>query len=381
MDVHVNMKDFLQLTDDIGPDFERRSIERADSDQFIAENVAELKRLKFYSAMVPRELGGGGVSHSQMCAIIRNIGGYCPSTALTLSMHQHIIAANRWNHEHGNPGQAVLEMVAKRELVLVSTGATDWLSSVGVMEKVDGGFLVSAQKRFASGSPSGDILVTSAPYDDPEDGPQVLHFPVPLNADGVSITENWQAMGMRHTGSHVVVLDKVLVPDAAIAVRRPKGAFHPMWSVVLTVAMPLIMSAYMGLAERAAEIARAGARNKPADGYLPYILGEMENALTTASVAYEGMVAVTSDLQFDPRIENADAILKRKSVAARAVMETTSKAVEASGGAGFMRQSRLEQLYRDSLACQFHPLAEKKQQLFSGRLAMGLDPVAVTEGL
>src|SRR3546814_3651368 len=72
----------------------------------------------------------------------------------------------------------LLEKVAADEAILVSTGANDWLESNGRMERVEGGFKVTATKPFASGAPGGDLLVTSAAYDDPREGAQVLHFPV-----------------------------------------------------------------------------------------------------------------------------------------------------------------------------------------------------------
>ena len=40
----------------------------------------------------------------------------------------------------------------------------------------------------------------------------MLHFPVPLDAEGVTVGEDWRAMGMRGTGSHTVVLKEVFVP-------------------------------------------------------------------------------------------------------------------------------------------------------------------------
>jgi hypothetical protein len=36
----------------------------------------------------------------------------------------------------------------------------------------------------------------------------------------------------------------------------------------------------------------------------------------------------------------------------------------------------LERILRDAQAAQFHPMPAKKQHHFTGRLAMGLDPVA-----
>src|SRR3546814_10950333 len=85
------------------------------------------------------------------------------------------------------------------------------------MERVEGGFKVTATKPFASGAPGGDLLVTSAAYDDPREGAQVLHFPVPLKAEGVSLLDDWQTFAMRATGSGPVKLDGVFVPEAAVA--------------------------------------------------------------------------------------------------------------------------------------------------------------------
>ena len=122
--------------------------------------------------------------------------------------------------------------------------------------RADGGFRVSARKPFGSGSPKGGLLVTSAPFEDPKEGWQVLHFSVPFAAPGVSLADDWRTLGMRATGSHTVILDKVFVPVDAIVLRRPRGRFHPAWNVILTVAMPLIMSVYTGVAEAAAAIGR-----------------------------------------------------------------------------------------------------------------------------
>jgi acyl-CoA dehydrogenase len=41
-----------------------------------------------------------------------------------------------------------------------------------------------------------------------------------------------------------------------------------------------------------------------------------------------------------------------------------------------LRAAGIERLLRDAYASQFHPLPERKQQEFTGRLQLGLDPVA-----
>jgi len=219
--------DLQALVQIIGPRFAEGAAERDDGAVFVAEHYDVLKEHKVFSALVPGELGGGGVRHSAMCGFLRRLAHYCPSTALALSMHQHLVAAAAYHHGNGRPGKSLLERVAADETVLISTGANDWMESSGAAERADGGFRVSARKPFASGSPKGGILVTSAPYDDPKEGSQVLHFAVPFSAPGVSLSDDWRTLGMRATGSQTVILDNVFVPDQAIALRRPRGRFHP----------------------------------------------------------------------------------------------------------------------------------------------------------
>ncbi|MBT5050417.1 MAG: acyl-CoA/acyl-ACP dehydrogenase [Rhodospirillaceae bacterium] len=370
--------DLENLVHEIGPGFAAKAAERDETDGFVDDNYDVLKEHGILSAMVPAELGGGGVSHSEMAAFIRALAHYCSSTALALSMHQQLVAAAVFNYRNDRPGWQVLEKVAANDLVLVSTGANDWMESNGEMERTDGGYLVSAKKPFASGSPRGNVLVTSAPYEDPTEGWQVLHFPVPITSDGVSGMDDWQTMGMRATGSQTIVLDKVFVPDEAIVLKRPQGEYHPLWNVVLTVAMPLIMSAYMGVAEAAAVIATKAARKRRGQPETPLLLGEMINNLTTAQMAVDGMVAITNNWEFAPETDTANKILVRKTIAANAILATVEKAMETAGGIGFYRKTGLERLLRDAHAVRYHPLPEKRQQHFTGRLALDLDPIGDT---
>jgi alkylation response protein AidB-like acyl-CoA dehydrogenase len=359
----------------LGPTFAARAAAHDANDSFVADNYTDLKKHRVFSAGVPAELGGGGASHAQLCALLRELAHYCGSTALALSMHTHLLAATVWRWRQGQPVEALLQRTASEEIVLVSTGASDWLDSSGTAEKVDGGFRVTARKVFCSGAPLGTLLITSAPYDDPQNGPTVLHFPVPFTAQGVTVMDNWRTFGMRATGSHDVMLEGVFVPESAIALRRPQGKWHPFWNVVVAVAMPLIMSVYVGIAEAAHDLALRQVVKKRADLHTPYLVGEMENALVTAQMALQGMVDIAANYDFKPVDQTASAIMTRKTIAAQATILTVEKALEVVGGAGFFRSVGLERLLRDVHGASFHPLPEKRQLLFTGRLALGLDPI------
>ncbi len=362
---------FSKLAHKLGKDFADRSAKYDETDSFVYENYEDLKKFRVFSAMIPRELGGGGVSHSQMADFLRIIGSYDGSTGLALSMHQHLIAAAVWKYLHGKGGEKFLRKVVDEQLILVSTGARDWLESNGEMVKVNGGYELTANKVFASQSAVGDMLITSARYHDPEEGDMVLHFPVPITSKGVTVINNWKTMGMRATGSNTVRLNKVFVPDTAIAMKRKQGELNQSWNVVLTVAMPLIMSVYVGIAEKAAQIAinKSKASNIKKD-QLPYTLGEMHNQLTLTQVIIKDMVAIANDLDFMPDHNKGNNILTRKTLVAKAAINTVNKAMEIVGGQSFFRIFGIERLFRDVQAANFHPLPEKDQHRFSGNFIL-----------
>ena len=366
---------FLDVIRKLGPRFAERAAVADVEGRFVRDNYTDLKEARVLSAAVPSELGGGGATHAELCQFLRELAHHCGSTALALSMHSHLVAAAVWRHRHGQPAEALLRKIAASELVLVSTGAGDWVESVGRAERAPGGYKVNATKRFCSGSPVGDLMITSAPYDDPERGAEVLVFPVPLKAPGVTVRNDWDTLGMRGTGSHSIELADVFVPDEAISLRRPRGQWHPSWNVVITVAAPIYMAPYLGIAERAAALARETAARRTPESLLIQSLGELDNALTTAQMAFREMVEITNDYDFEPKVELANRMLIRKTIAANAAIATVNKAVEVVGGTALFRTVGLERLWRDVQGAPFHPLPEKKQLSFTGRVALGLSPI------
>jgi hypothetical protein len=208
--------DFVALARELGPVFASRAAAHDANDSFPVDNYRELKELQFFSAGVPAELGGGGASPRELCAMLRELGPHCGATALAWSMHTHLVGTTVWLWRQGAPVAPLLERIAREQLVLVTNGASDWLDSSGAAERVDGGFRITGRKTFSSGSPMGDLLLTSALYDDPTAGPTVLHFAVPMKAPGVLVLDTWRTMAMRASGSNDIMLEAVFVPDLRI---------------------------------------------------------------------------------------------------------------------------------------------------------------------
>ena len=341
-------------------------------DSFVAEGFAALEESGFFAALVPAELGGGDASIGEICEALRIIGAACSSTALAAAMHSHIVAVAAWRWKNqGAPTDGLLKRVAAENLKLVSSGGSDWLKSAGTMEKVEGGYRLTARKAFASGSPVGDLLMTSAVYDDPADGPTVLHFAAPLKGDGVSIAPTWQTMGMRGTGSDDVVFDGLFIPDAGIAGKRPQGQWHMLFHIISKIAFALIYSAYLGIAEGARARALELAKKRPVDPLLAQSVGEMENDLLRARLAHRRMVEIAETGAPGP--EATSEAMACRTLVGQAAIGTVAKAMEVAGGAAFYRKTGLERAFRDVQAARFHPLQEKPQLDLAGRVALGWD--------
>lgn len=365
--------DWKQVAAGLGTTFAERAAAFDSQDRFVSANYDELKKQGVFSMLVPTEQGGGGATLAETCELLRDLGGRCASTALALSMHQHLVAATVFRHKKGQPGAKLLEKVAASQVVLVSTGSTDWIDSNGSAKRVDGGYRVSARKVFASGGPAGDILVTSFAANDEPEGPSVIHCPVPLSAEGVRRMDDWHTLGMRGTGSHTIVLEDVFVPNDSIALKRPQSAWHPVWDVVLGIALPIYMAPYVGLARAAADEALALAKTKPQSSGTVFVVGQMENALTTAELAWNDMVRLAGNCDFSPSMENTNAQLVRKTIVTNAVKEAVERAMELAGSAAFYTRFPFERMWRDVQASHFHALPEKRQHVFTGRLRLGLE--------
>jgi alkylation response protein AidB-like acyl-CoA dehydrogenase len=364
--------DWVAIVRDMAPRFAARAAAHDAHDSFVADNYAELREQRVFSAGVPAELGGGGASYRELCDMLRTLAHACSSTALALAMHTHPVAATvwRWRHEAA-PVEGLLRRVAAEELVVVSSGGSDFLAGSGIAVKVDGGYRVTARKVFGSGSPAGHVLMTMAIYDDPADGPTVLHFPVPLDAPRVKVADNWRTLGMRGTGSNDILLDDVFVPEATVGVRRPPGRWTQVFFVIYSIAFPLIYSVYLGVAEAAREIAIREAGRRREDAAVQALVGEMDNELATARMAVRHIIDVADTDRLGPDTTNE--VLIGRTLAGRAAIRTVEKALEVAGGAGFYRALGLERLFRDVQAARYHPLPEKPQTIFTGRFALGLD--------
>ena len=374
MSIHALKKpaqaDWRSALAEIGPLLAEEDRRCDEMNQFVGANLALLRERGFLELGVPTELGGAGLSRTELSEMLRTLARHCSSTALALAMHTHVLAATVWRWRNQNaPVEGLLKRVVAERIQLLSSGGSDWLDGSGKAVKVDGGYRIYARKIFASGAPSANLFMTGAIDEDAPDGPTMLQFGIPMSAAGVSIKETWDTMGMRGTGSHDVLLDDVFVPDAAIGARRKPGVWHPLMHIVSMVAFPLVYSVYTGVAEAARDLAVAAAA-KRRDPAIVDLVGALDTELLATRIALASMVAFSETAQPGP--ETTSMIFMHRTLIARSARKTVDLALEVAGGASYHRRNGLERLFRDVQGARFHPLPEHQQRRLAGRIALGL---------
>jgi alkylation response protein AidB-like acyl-CoA dehydrogenase len=225
-------------------------------------------------------------------------------------------------------------------------------------------------KAFCSGSPIGNIAVMRCAYDDGTKE-NVLHFSVPLSSEGVEILNDWDAMGMRGTGSNSIKFKDVFVPEEKVNLIRDRGVWHPVWNVVGTLAFPVFISPYVGVAEAIAEKAKNILSGRPnTDANTHSILGKMQNHLQIVKWARDDMVQRVNDFNIKPSEDSAMKALQSKSIISHHGRACAQSAMEAIGGYSYFKKVQIERLYRDLLAGEFHPMQAHKQEAALGEFMM-----------
>jgi alkylation response protein AidB-like acyl-CoA dehydrogenase len=213
--------------------------------------------------------------------------------------------------------------------------------------------------------------------------PLVVHGFVPHDAPGLSTVPNWDAQGMRATESHDTVLEDVFVPDADVLCVVPAGPpTEPAVAVMLVWAVTLIANVYVGIAERALEIAVAHASRRTSiaiprgtfahNPLVQHQIADMYLALDAArscvdAVARDWADGVDHGPMWGPKV------LAAKWQATVAANRVVDLACEVVGGSSYRRGTELERLSRDVRAARFHPGTDAFTHETLGKALLGVD--------
>ena len=348
----------------LGPEIARRAVVHDREASFPFDNFADFRAAGLLAVCVPEEHGGLGASFADYVRVSEEVGRHCGATGLTFNMHN---ATMLWCGEvadlldltddarqrHERIRAEMYRGVVEDGLVHsqpfsegLAPGATAGVATTAV--PVEGGWLVTGRKIFASLSGAADFYNVTCQVPGEED---IRLLGVPATADGVEIVDDWDPLGMRGTVSRTLIMRDAFVPDANEWM--PPGAYNQAALRYPWLFLSLCPT-YLGLTGGVLDTTAAYLR-----GELP---GQSAGARRDHPIKQHGWA------QMQLRHEQARALLYRAVdgatidpgeaelvtgwAASVTVMEhaaeVASLAIRVCGGQSMMKTLPLERMYRDA---------------------------------
>jgi alkylation response protein AidB-like acyl-CoA dehydrogenase len=359
------------LTPDILDHCAARTATYDRENRFFTEDFDELRAAGYLLAAVPTELGGLGLNLAEICQEQRRLAHRSPATALATNMHLYWtgLAADLWRAGDKSLAWLLEETVAGQVFAAGHGEAgNDFpvLMSSARAERADGGYRIYAHKIFTSLTPVWTRLGLHAMDLSDPDNPKVVHGFLPRDADGYRIVETWDTLGMRATRSDDTVIDGAFVPDSYVARVVPAG-LGGVDAFVLGIfawAEATFASIYLGLAERAVELAVAGTRKKTSvamEGRSLAYNPMVQHTIAEMGIEVESIAAHVERVAAD-WAAGADygpawpiKLFAAKYKAVEGAKRVVDLAMDVSGGGGMFKGNELERIYRDVRCGGFHP--------------------------
>jgi alkylation response protein AidB-like acyl-CoA dehydrogenase len=392
----------VRLAEQKAAEFSKRAAEHDREASYPFEAIDALKLAGYFVAPIPEQLGGLGVEsvHDLVVASSRLARGD-PSVAIGVNMHLSVVGnmARKWrmaaaggNEKRlAHAARAIEEVVQKRMVIAtaVSEPGQDltWPSAIAI--RTDSGWRISGRKIFCTMSPAADLLYVTVSFVDSDDQYLYGYARIPKDAPGVIVHNDWDALGMRASGSHSLTLDNVEVPASALPGGFRAGSLTAGYMEGNLTAGLLHASSSLGIAEAASACVmemlakkRSGSeRERPRD----IVLAAEAYADLSAMRALISRTGSLIDDYYadhpasDGRVEEITAIFTEvqtaKTFINEAAMRVVDRALALSGGAGYMAKHPLSRAYRDVRAGAFmHPLGANRAYEFIGQVALGLEP-------
>lgn len=348
-----------------------------EAQQMSAEVIELMREAGIYRALVARQFGGDEVSPGQFIRMIEAIARVNGSAAWVASFG-HTAA-----YITALPIDTLRQIYANGPDVNIC-GA---LFPPAKAPAVDGAFLVSGRWKFGSGTPGADLVGVGIKAEGVDDGglPRMALLP----RDKVSIARNWDVIGLRGTGSHDVVVDKVLVPQEWTFVRGgPSSLDGPLYRYpVMALAAQVLAVVGLGVARTALDtlVEMAGGRGSitgaPVLADRSYVQNDVAQAEATLRSArsffYEAIEDAYATLQAgDPlKIEQANLLRLASTHAAAVGVEVTQTAYKLSGTTAIYKDHPIARCMNDALVVAQHAFLSSGTWQNAGRVLLGLESV------
>jgi alkylation response protein AidB-like acyl-CoA dehydrogenase len=374
----------VRIAETLADDFAGRAAIHDREASFPHAGIDALKRAGYFTAPIPAEQGGLGVTsvHDVVVASSRLARGDA-SIAIGVNMHLVLLlnVVRRWQAAvaAGDARRAAafgasMQAVARDGVVLaaaISERGQDLTRPKTTATRTPSGWRIDGRKAFCTMSPAASVLYTAVTFTDDDGVERYGYAQVPADAAGVEIHDDWDALGMRASGSHSVTFAGVSVPSSALRGGFVAGDAEAYMQRNLLAGL-FHASASLGIAESAASAAAAAAstRGEP-DARTRMLIAEnvIDLGATRATLSRAAMLV-------DDGARDAVALFAETQAAKAFVNEAAARIVDralaVSGGAGYLNGHPLARAYRDVRAGSFmHPLGANRAYELLGDLALG----------
>ncbi|MDD9207599.1 acyl-CoA/acyl-ACP dehydrogenase [Georgenia sp. 10Sc9-8] len=359
------------LTDELLARVRERAPGYDQENSFFTEDLADLQRAGYLTAMVPEEMGGAGLTLAELSQEQVRLGGAAPATALAVNMHHVWVGVARTVHDRGDHScDFVLEEAAAGEIFAfgVSEPGNDLVlfgSASEARPDGAGGYSFHGTKIFTSLAPVWTRMGTFGTDRTGEDGPRSVWGFITRDAGGVVTKDDWDTLGMRASQSCTTLLDGAHAPADRIVRRIPPGpTMDPFIFGIFANFEILLASVYTGIAQRALDVATETVRRRTSmkNAGAPYandpdIRWRLADAAMELDGIYPQLAVLARDV--DEQVDRGALWMPQlsalKSRATETALRVVEKAVRVSGGSSYFSGSELSRLYRDVLAGIFHP--------------------------
>lgn len=387
----------VALAETLAREIEPRAAVHDREASFPFESFADIKQSGYFAAPIPEEFGGLGVTsvHDVLVASSRLARG---DAALTLGVNMHFAfllnVVRRWqraiagrDERRAGAFASTLEQIAREGTVFASAGSEfrqDLTRPATAATRTDEGWAISGIKVFCTMSPAADILYTSVTYTDEGGLERYGYAMVPREAPGVVVHDDWDALGMRASGSNSVSFENVRLPLSALRGGFPVGDAVEYMERNLGAGL-LHAAAALGIAESAhGSVTGQLARRSGSDPHTEVLAAESFVDLSACRAVLSHAAGLIDDHHAVNPASTGTAhqitslfaeAQSAKAFIGKAAVRIVDRALALSGGAGYLNGSPLARAYRDVRATAFmHPLGANRANAFLGQFAAGLEP-------
>lgn len=339
--------------------------------------VEMLKRAGVYRAMVAKRFGGDESSPTDFLRLIEHIATADGSTGWVASFGFSAVYLS-------SLPLATLEQIYANGPDIVFAGG---IFPPQAAIPVEGGLQVSGRWSWGSGVPGADIIGCGIKVDGGSGGKPGLPLIAVMPASKVRIVDNWDVNGLKGTGSHDMVIDKVVVPEEWTFVRGGLSSLDtPLYRYPsMALAAQVLAVVALGVARAALDeiIDIAGGRSSITGApilvdraFVQIDVAKAEAALRSArAFFYEATEEAYAMLLAGDEIDiKGRAVLRlASSNAARVGADVAAAVYRMSGTTGIFTAHPIAHFFQDAQVPVQHAFLSEGTWQNAGRILLGLD--------